>query len=331
CLDILLVTEKGSSLDDRAAVHICKNAASLKRNKDEPNPEKSLDKGNRVTPCVLSRYLDVVEPVYVQNRVSVNEISSSKKNVGMEGKMVKSSVTRLCLELQINVVLTLTIELAVIILFLRFITASIRSGCTKALASVPGKQTANLFYREIVMTNTQTPPTVVNTTGAPVTNAVANHAEKPGKNIKWPLRWFLKELAPQTTTAKNYGSLLNASTRQKDALVQRIFVVARFLDYRWLSQRAWSVRVSRSASFAARYFIAEGMTLSVISVAAIIEQGPTSCPRKDFYTPDSAKANMVEHAGSSSRFNSKGNKKDKGKNDKKGKGKSEYLALKAGL
>ncbi|GJR91214.1 hypothetical protein Tco_0215225 [Tanacetum coccineum] len=44
--------------------------------------------------------------------------------------------------------------------------------------------------------------------------------------------------------------------------------------------------------------------------------------QKDTYTPDSAKANMVEHAGSSSRFNSKGNKKDKRKNDKKGKGKS---------
>ncbi|GKB14524.1 zinc finger, CCHC-type containing protein [Tanacetum coccineum] len=53
--------------------------------------------------------------------------------------------------------------------------------------------------------------------------------------------------------------------------------------------------------------------------------------QKDSYTPDSAKANMVEHAGSSSRFNSKGNKKDKKKNDKKGKGKSEYLAPKAGI
>ncbi|GJR06627.1 peroxidase 9 [Tanacetum coccineum] len=53
--------------------------------------------------------------------------------------------------------------------------------------------------------------------------------------------------------------------------------------------------------------------------------------QKDTYTPDSAKANMVEHAGSSSRFNSKGNKKDKRKNDKKGKGKSEYLAPKAGI
>ncbi|GKD74648.1 hypothetical protein Tco_1332930, partial [Tanacetum coccineum] len=58
--------------------------------------------------------------------------------------------------------------------------------------------------------------------------------------------------------------------------------------------------------------------------------------QKDTYTPDSAKANMVEHAGSSSRFNSKENKKDKNKkdkkkNDKKGKGKSEYLTPKAGI
>ncbi|GJS13656.1 hypothetical protein Tco_0408128 [Tanacetum coccineum] len=49
--------------------------------------------------------------------------------------------------------------------------------------------------------------------------------------------------------------------------------------------------------------------------------------QKDTYTPDSAKANMVEHAGSSSRFNSKGNKKDKKKNDKKGKGKCSPLLL----
>ncbi|GJX17259.1 pol polyprotein [Tanacetum coccineum] len=108
---------------------------------------------------------------------------------------------------------------------------------------------------------------------------------------------------------------------------------------------------------------AEGMTLSeTFQVAAIIEKLPPSwvefknylkhkrkemsvedlvvrlrieednkLAQKDTYTPDSAKANMVEHAGSSSRFNSKGNKKDKKKNDKKGKGKSEYLAPKAGI
>ncbi|GJS19545.1 pol polyprotein [Tanacetum coccineum] len=60
-------------------------------------------------------------------------------------------------------------------------------------------------------------------------------------------------------------------------------------------------------------------------------RGQQKAGSEDTYTPDSAKANMVEHAGSSSRFNSKGNKKDKRKNDKKSKGKSEYLAPKAGI
>ncbi|GJT48563.1 retrotransposon protein, putative, ty1-copia subclass [Tanacetum coccineum] len=53
--------------------------------------------------------------------------------------------------------------------------------------------------------------------------------------------------------------------------------------------------------------------------------------QKNTYTPDSAKANMVEHAGSSSKSNSKAKGKGKGKNDKKGKGKAEYLAPKAGI
>ncbi|GKC55283.1 pol polyprotein [Tanacetum coccineum] len=53
--------------------------------------------------------------------------------------------------------------------------------------------------------------------------------------------------------------------------------------------------------------------------------------QKDTYIPDSTKANMVEHVGSSSRSNSKGKSKDKRKNDKKSKGKSEYLAPKAGI
>ncbi|GJX06301.1 GTP-binding protein OBGC, chloroplastic [Tanacetum coccineum] len=39
---------------------VCKNVASLKRNKDEPNPEKPLYKGNRVTPCVLSRQFEFI-------------------------------------------------------------------------------------------------------------------------------------------------------------------------------------------------------------------------------------------------------------------------------
>ncbi|GJW27229.1 reverse transcriptase domain-containing protein [Tanacetum coccineum] len=58
------------------------------------------------------------------------------------------------------------------------------------------------------MTNTQTPPTVVNTTGAPVANAVANHAEKPekfnGQNFK---RW-------QTVEPSTEGQSSNAQAVQ---------------------------------------------------------------------------------------------------------------------
>ncbi|GJV61678.1 hypothetical protein Tco_0870817 [Tanacetum coccineum] len=53
--------------------------------------------------------------------------------------------------------------------------------------------------------------------------------------------------------------------------------------------------------------------------------------QKNTYTPDSAKANMVEHAWSSSKSNFKGKGKEKKKNDKKSKGKVEYLAPKAGI
>nr|GFA20035.1 hypothetical protein [Tanacetum cinerariifolium] len=53
--------------------------------------------------------------------------------------------------------------------------------------------------------------------------------------------------------------------------------------------------------------------------------------QKDTYTPDSVKANNIEHVGSSSRSNLMGKGKDKRKNDKKSKGKSEYLTPKAGI
>ncbi|GJT46910.1 pol polyprotein [Tanacetum coccineum] len=53
--------------------------------------------------------------------------------------------------------------------------------------------------------------------------------------------------------------------------------------------------------------------------------------QKDTYTPDFAKANMIKHAGSSSRSNPKEKGKNKRKNDKKSKGKSEYLTSKDGI
>ncbi|GJS80735.1 retrovirus-related pol polyprotein from transposon TNT 1-94 [Tanacetum coccineum] len=89
----------------------------------------------------------------------------------------------------------------------------VRSGCTTALNVVPWEIDGESVLR---MTNTQTPPpatTVVIPTGAPATNTVANHAERPekfnGQNFK---RWqqkmffylttlglarFLKETVPQ--------------------------------------------------------------------------------------------------------------------------------------
>ncbi|GJW23322.1 hypothetical protein Tco_0033944 [Tanacetum coccineum] len=81
---------------------------------------------------------------------------------------------------------------------------------------------------------------------------------------------------------------------------------------------------------------AKGMTLSeTFQVATIIEKLPLSwdnkLAQKNTYTPDSDKANMVEHVRSSSKSNSKGKGKDKRKNDKKGKGEAEYLAPKANI
>ncbi|GJR38490.1 pol polyprotein [Tanacetum coccineum] len=163
------------------------------------------------------------------------------------------------------------------------------------------------------MTNTQTPPTVVNTTGAPVTNAVANHAEKPekfnGQNFK---RWqqkmffylttlglarFLKETAPQVEPPAE-GQSSNAQAVQaveawkhSDFLCHN-YVLNGLIDplYNvycktttakelWESlERKYKTEDagSRSASFA-HDIHAEGMTLSeTFQVAAIIEKLPPS-------------------------------------------------------
>ncbi|GJX10310.1 hypothetical protein Tco_0200169 [Tanacetum coccineum] len=121
------------------------------------------------------------------------------------------------------------------------------------------------------MTNTKTPPpatTVVNIIGSPVTNTVANHAERPekfnGQNFK---RWqqkmifylttlglarFLKETVPQveppvegqssnvqavqTTTAKELWESLEHKYKTEDAGTKK-FVVARFLDYKMVDSK----------------------------------------------------------------------------------------------
>nr|GEY87728.1 Pol polyprotein [Tanacetum cinerariifolium] len=243
------------------------------------------------------------------------------------------------------------------------------------------------------MINTQTPPpatTVVNPTGAPVTNTVANHAKRlekfNGQNFKRKqqnmffylttlgLARFLKETVPQvepptegqssnaqdvqameawkhsyflchnyvlnglidplynvyckTTTAKELWESLEHKYKTKDVATKK-FVVAIFLDYKMVDSKNVTSQV-QDLHVLIHDIHAGGMTLSeTFQVVAIIEKLPPSW--KDTYTPDSAKANMVEHVGSSSRSNSKGKGKGKRKNDKKGKGKSEYLSLKAGI
>nr|GEZ94243.1 hypothetical protein [Tanacetum cinerariifolium] len=68
------------------------------------------------------------------------------------------------------------------------------------------------------------------------------------------------------------------------------------------------------------------MSVEDLIVCLSIEED-NKLAQKNTYAPASAKANMVEHAGSSSKVKGKG----KMKNDKKGKGKAEYLAPKAGI
>nr|GEV44348.1 chlorophyll a-b binding protein 3C, chloroplastic [Tanacetum cinerariifolium] len=208
------------------------------------------------------------------------------------------------------------------------------------------------------MTNTQTPPPatiVVNPTGAPVTNTVANHAKIPikfnGKNFK---RWqqkmffylttlglarFLKETVPQvepppkdplynvyckTTTAKELGESLERKYKIEDAGTKK-FVVARFMDYKMVDSK----NVISQVEFK-NYLKHKQNEMSVEDlVTRLCIEEDNRLAQKDTYTPDSAKANMIEHAGSSSRSNPKGKGKDKRKNDKKSKGKSKHLAPKA--
>ncbi|GJR12802.1 pol polyprotein [Tanacetum coccineum] len=132
----------------------------------------------------------------------------------------------------------------------------------------------------------------------------------------------------KTTTAKELWESLERKYKTEDAGTKK-FVVARFLDYKMVDSK--SVLPPSWVDFK-NYLKHKRKEMSVedLVVRLRIEED-NRLAQKDTYTPDSAKANLVEHAGSSSRFNSKGNKKDKRKNDKKSKGKSEYLAPKAGI
>ncbi|GJR75334.1 hypothetical protein Tco_0087699 [Tanacetum coccineum] len=201
----------------------------------------------------------------------------------------------------------------------------VKSGCTTAVDVVPWETDEESMA---IDTNVTTP---VNVIGASVTNTVANHAKKPekfnGQNFK---RWqqkmffylttlnlarFLKETAPQTTTAKELWESLERKYKTEDTSTKK-FVVARFLDYKMVDSKNVITQV-QDLQILIHKIHAEGMTVcETFQVAAIIEKGQQAGLEKH-YAPDSAKANMVEHAGSSSKSNSKAKGKGKKKNDKK--------------
>nr|GEZ06194.1 hypothetical protein [Tanacetum cinerariifolium] len=138
----------------------------------------------------------------------------------------------------------------------------------------------------------------------------------------------------KTTTAKELWESLERKYKTEDAGT-KTFMVARFLDYKMIDSKNMISQV-QDLQVLIHDIHAEGMTLSeTFQAVVIIEKLPPSwdnrLAQKDTYTPDSAKANMIEHVGSSLRSNPKGKGKDKKKNDKKSKGKSEYLAPKDGI
>ncbi|GKB92887.1 retrovirus-related pol polyprotein from transposon TNT 1-94, partial [Tanacetum coccineum] len=220
----------------------------------------------------------------------------------------------------------------------------VRSGCTTALNVVPWETDDEFVLRE-AMTNTQTPPhatTVVIPTGAPATNTVANHAERPekfnGQNFK---RWqqkmffylttlglarFLKETVPQVEPPAE-GQSSNAQAVQaveawkhsdflchnyvlnEDAGTKK-FMVARFLDYKMVDSKNVTTKGDECEDFIVRLRIEEDNKL----------------PWKNTYILDSAKGNMVEHASLSSKTNSKAKGKGKWKNEKKSKEKPGHHA-----
>ncbi|GJW70470.1 hypothetical protein Tco_0127387 [Tanacetum coccineum] len=189
----------------------------------------------------------------------------------------------------------------------------------------------NRVFDGIRMTNTQTPPpatTVVIPTGVPATNKVANHAKRPEKFNAveaWETSDFLchnyvlnglidplYNVYCKTTTAKELWETLEHKYKIEDAGTKK-FMVLLVLDYKWFG------------------FKEQRDNPEYLVVRLRIEKD-NKLAQKDTYAPDSGKANMVKHVGSSSRSNSKGKGKDKKKNDKKGKGNvMSTLLLKAGI
>nr|GEU38002.1 hypothetical protein [Tanacetum cinerariifolium] len=194
--------------------------------------------------------------------------------------------------------------------------------------------------------------TLVNVTGAPVTNTIANHAKKPekfnGQNFK---RWqhkmffylttlnlvrFLKETAPQAVPPKE-GQPSNAQAVQAVEEWKHLeflchnYILNGLVDS--LCNMYYKTMTAKELwESLERKYKTEDVGIKKFATARFLDykmvDSKNVITQKKTYTPNFAKANMVEHAGSSSKSNSKAKGKGKGKNDKKRKGKVGYLALK---
>ncbi|GJW68865.1 hypothetical protein Tco_0123289 [Tanacetum coccineum] len=123
----------------------------------------------------------------------------------------------------------------------------------------------------------------------------------------------------KTTTAKNTGGVGTQVLNNMDVGTKEVSGLLVFLDYKMVDSKNVITQHKRKE-----------MSVEDLVVHLRIEED-NKLAQKNTYTPDSAKANMVEHARSSSKSNSKVKGKGKWKNDRKGKGKAKYLAPKAGI
>nr|GEV05737.1 ferredoxin C 1, chloroplastic [Tanacetum cinerariifolium] len=189
----------------------------------------------------------------------------------------------------------------------------------------PKKGNGDVFILKSWMTIDTNVTAPVNVTGASVTKQLLIMLKNPinlmGQNFK---RWqqkmffylttlnlarFLNEIAPQVEPP-NEGMTLS-ETYQVAATIEK-------LPPSWVEFKNYLKRKRKD------------MSVEDLVVCLRIEED-NKLAQKNTYTPDSAKANIVEHAESSSKSNSKEKGKGKGKNDKKGKGKVAYLGPKAGI
>nr|GEX04851.1 zinc finger, CCHC-type [Tanacetum cinerariifolium] len=190
------------------------------------------------------------------------------------------------------------------------------------------------------MTNTQTSPpatTVVNLTGVSVNNTMANHAERPEKfnetvpQVEPPAEDPLYNVYCKTTTAKELWESLERKYKTEDAGTKKL-VIARLLDYKMVDSKNVISQLPPSWVDFKNYLKHKQKEMSVEDLFVRLRiKEDNMLALKDTYTPDFAKANMIEHAGSSLRSNPKRKGEDKRKNDKKSKEKFEYLTPKAGI